>query len=77
MYDQITPPYEIVVNTPPGRILSISGPSDPNILTWRTENGLLYITLEERNLCGLIPGHTSIIEVPTTVAGYVIYLNII
>ena len=76
-YSNLTEPYEIVLDAPPGSILGISGPSNPNIQTWRIQNGLLYITLYERDFDGLIPGETGRIEVPTTVAGYVVYLNVI
>lgn len=76
-YSNLTEPYEIVIDTPPGTILAVSGPSNPNIQTWRVQNGLLYITLYERDFDALIPGELGRIEVPTTVAGYVVYLNVI
>ena len=76
-YSNLIEPYEIVVSTPPGTVLGISGPSNPNIQTWRTEGGLLYITLYNRDFEVLAPGVVGRIEVPTTVAGYVIYLNVI
>lgn len=76
-YDRLTAPYEIVIGTPPGTILGISGPSNPNIQTWRVENGMLYITLYERDFDALIPGETGKIEIATTVAGYYVDVFVI
>ena len=76
-YDTMTVPVEIVVNAPNGNILCISGPSNPNIQTWRVANGKLYITLNEREVGNIIKGEITYIEIATTTAGYYIELNVI
>ena len=68
--DNISYPYVLMIGTPPGTILGISGPSKPNLRTWRADVSGLYITLYQEDLEEILPGTTGRIEIATTSGNY-------
>ena len=59
----ITYPYIITVTVPTDRIVSVSGPCQPNVIGWNVVGSTLTIPLIFRDLMHLSPGDIGKIEV--------------
>lgn len=75
--DSVIYPYVINIPAPSETVIGISGPTLPNVRTWKVENGRLIITMYERDFDDLCSGVTSYIEVATNpMEYYAIQINV-